>query len=620
MKKFKQLTSLLAICILAVLSLCFTASAATKFTETLDGIEYTYEVRNDKSSVSITKIDYYGFSEIHIPETLGGYKVVELGLNCMAYVTYDEANNKEIPVTVYIPKTVTEINPAAFYGNYAEKYIADPDNPNYCNDEYGVLYSKDKTVLYRLPQFANIKSYTVPSGVETIGGYAFNACEYLEEVNLPNTLESVGTQAFTYAYGIKKLELPDSVTYLSENAFIYCSYLEELKLSAGLTKIAGSAFSECYNLKKVIIPEGVTKLERYAFENDQSLEEVYLPSTLTTIEKGAFGNCLSLKDICYAGSEETLASISIDTNEYADGRPVVIDKVNFHCDIPVATYEDIDIECQNDVLLVSGTGAIPTMANGSWSYAKDKYANTATGIIISGDISTVGSYFFDGFTQLSQVIVSSESVTVEPNAFNNCAALRNVVLFGNGTINENAFANGNSDINVFVPQNGTHSINQSAQQLKIINYLYDGNTLSFNGSTRLNAYEFLDNMTAFCLIYDNITSVRFSSLTFEDLQLYYLDEDFDLVEIEGNQIENCEIYPALTEAPDDAITFNELINSISDGSVDRFYLITTSENQADIVTPEIQIIQEIADIILRALRWVVTLMDRLFAILNRFFR
>lgn len=294
--------------------------------------------------------------------------------------------------------------------------------------------------------------------------------------------------------------------------------------------------------------------------------------------------------------------------------------MNFHCGIPVATYEDIEIECQNDVLSVSGKGAIPTMASGSWSYAKDKYASTATGVIIGGDIDTVGSYFFDGFTQLSQVIVSSESVTIEPNAFNGCTALRNVVLFGNGAVNENAFANGNSDINIFVPQNGTHNVNQSAQQLKIINYSYDGNTLSFNGSARLSAYEFLDNMTAFCLIYDNITSVRFSSLTFEDLQLYYLDEDFNLVKIEGNQIENCEIYPALTEDPDDAMTFNELINSISNGNVNHFCLITTSENQADIVTPEIQIIQDLADIILRALRWVVTLMDKLFAILNRFFR
>lgn len=606
------------VCVVMVFLFSFTANAASELKETVDGIEYTYTVTDSKAS--ITNINYKGFSEFHIPETLGGYEVTFLDRGFMSKVSYNEALGEEIPVTVYIPKTITSMDSSALFDNYAEKFIVDGENPSYSSDEQGVLYSKDKTILYRIPQFSKIEKYDIPDGVTTIASYACNACNSLKKITFPNTLKAVGSQAFTYTQNIKKIELPDSVSYLSSNAFIYCVGLEELKISASLETIENSAFSECYSLKKVIIPEGVKKINRYAFENDQMLEEVYLPASLTEIEIGVFGNCLPLKDICYAGSEEDWKNVIVDTNSYDDYRETIVDKVNVHYNVPVNTYENVDYEYQNDVLVISGTGAIPALSQGGWSYAKENYAASATGVIIGGDIDSIGSYFFEGFTQLSHVVISSPAVNIEPNAFNNCSALRNVILFGDSNFTDTAFTNSNSDINVFQPLNGAHTFNESTEQIKAVKYSYSDGILSFNGNVHLSAYEFLDNISAFCLIYDNISSVQFSSLVFDDMQLYYLDEDFNLKEVEGNYLENCNIYPALTENPDDAITFNELTASVADGTIDQFCLITTAENQTDISVPQFQVVQDIIDFIEKALRWVVTLMDKLFALLNRFFK
>lgn len=617
MKKIISKLAFTVICTFIAISLSFVAFAATEFTETVDGIEYTYTVKDNKAT--LTNIDYEGFSEIHIPETLGGYEVTNLSYHIMSNVTYDEENGKEILATVYIPKTVTYIYTSAFFDNYAEKFVVDPENPAFCNDESGFLYTKDMTILYRMPQFSSVKEYTIPDSVTEIAGYAFNACD-IEKLTFSKNLKYVGSQAFTYVHHLKKIELPDSVTSLSENAFIYCTGLEELKLSSSLTKIAGSAFSECYSLKKVIVPEGVKLIERYAFENDQALQEVYLPSTLTKIEHGAFGNCLPLKDICYAGDEESLKNITIDTDDYADDRETIIDKVNFHCDVPVDTYKDLKIDCQNDVLMIDGTGAIPSLSQGGWSYVKENYAATATSVIIGEDVDTVGSYFFEGFTELSHVIISSPAVKIEPNAFNDCASLRNVILFGESDFDATSFSNTGSQVNIFQPYGKNHTFTDSTDRLKAVKYSFSDGVLSFDGDVSLSTYDFFDNIAAFCLIYNDIASVEFSSLTFDNMQLYYLDDDFNLNEVEGNLIENCSIYPALSEDPDDAITFDELINGISDGSIDHFYLITVAENQADITVPEFQVIQEVLDFIVRALRWVVTLLDKLFAIINKFFK
>lgn len=599
-------------------SLSLIANAANELTETIDGIEYTYTVANNQAT--ITNINYKGFSEIHIPESLGEYEVTTFASSMMSKVSYNEALGEEIPVTVYIPKTVTTISASTFFDNYVENFVVDSENEYFCNDENGVLFSKDKTILYRLAQFSAIESYAVPDGVKIIAGYAFNACNNIKEVTFPNTLETIGTQSFTYTSNIKKIELPNSVTNLTSNAFIYCTGLEELKISSSLKSIANSGFSECYNLRKLIIPEGVEKIERYAFENDQALEEVYLPASLTTIEKGAFGNCIALKDICYAGSEESWANVSVNTESYDAYRETVIDKVNFHYDIPVNTYENIDIDYQDGILTIGGTGSIPSLTQDTWSYSKSNYADTVTGIIIGEEIDTIGSYFFDSYPTLSHVIISSNSITIEPNAFSNCPSLRNVILFGNSDFDATAFSTTDTSVNIFGHNDGIHSFNESTEQLKSIKYSFNDGILTFDGDVRLNTYDFFDDISAFCLIYDNIVSVQFSSLVFDDMQLYYLDEDFNLQEVESNLIENCNIYPALTEDPSDAITFNELIASIADGSIDNFCLITTAENQSDISVPQFQVVQDIIDFIEKALRWVVTLMDKLFALLNRFFK
>ena len=136
----------------------------------------------------------------------------------------------------------------------------------------------------------------------------------------------------------------------------------------------------------------------------------------------------------------------------------------------------------------------------------------------------------------------------------------------------------------------------------------------------MTSYEFFDTIGGFCLKYDNIEKVKFSDLAFEDIQFYYANDEHMLVQVEGNELKNCEIYPSLTGSPDEAVSFNELINKISDSSVETFYLITSAESHDNVDNPLIEIRDTIAKVgegILQALRWIVTLLNKLFALISK---
>ena len=610
MKNFKLLIrGISAVCIMFVCSVIFTvySQAAT------EGI-FTYTVKNNAATV--TKINDQGLSEIHIPETLGGYPVKFLSSNLM---TASYSDNDAVYSTLYIPKTVESIDYSAFFNIYISKFVVDEENPNYLSDENGVIFNKDKTTLFRAPEEINLETYEVPEGVIRINNHAFSNCYRLKSIKFPSTLEFIGDQAFSYATGLTGIDIPNSVTEIQTNAFIFCTSLESVKIPASVKILDMSAFSECYSLKKAIVPEGITTLRSCVFENDQALEEVYLPSTITSIESGAFGNCLSLTDICFAGTQEQWDNIDIDLSEYADGREVVMDKVNVHCQIAITDYDNIRFEYQNGVLSINGEGGLPSLADTRWSYASI-VSDEVTTVILDDGVSTVGEHFFESFPTLEEVIIKSPSVTISANAFDKCPKLRNVIIFGDSNFSEGSFVECSSEINIYEDIDASHEISDSVGGLNVILFSFENNILNFSGNARLTSYEFFDTIGGFCLKYENIEKVRFSDLAFEDIQFYYANEDHMLVQVEGNELKECEIYPSLTNSPDGAVTFNELINGISDSSVETFYLITSAESHDNIDNPLIEIRDAIAkagEIILQALRWIVTLLNKLFALISK---
>ncbi len=214
---------------------------------------YTYKVTNGKATITDCKVSASG--DITIPSTLGGYPVTTIG---------DWAFNGCTGLTsITIGSSVTSIGDYAFSccTNLSGIWV-DENNPNYCSDQYGVLFDKKMTKVIAAP--GAIKSYTIGSSVTTIGDGAFSECSKLTSITIGSSVTTIGVDAF------------------------WCSSLTNITIPDSVNTIGDWAFSDCRRLTSITIPDSVT-----------------------TIGEGAFFGCTSLKTVYYTGTKAQWNKISI---------------------------------------------------------------------------------------------------------------------------------------------------------------------------------------------------------------------------------------------------------------------------------------------------------------------
>ncbi len=188
-----------------------------------------------------------------------------------------------------------------------------------------------------------IDGYTVVN----IGDYAFEECESLIKVTIPDSVVNIFYHAFFGCKNLTEVIIPDSVAYVDYTAFGYCESLtsitvdknnssyfsdeygvlfqkdgiliqfpvnnkmNEYTIPDNVTGINECAFSKCKSLTKVIIPDGVTCIGGGAFGICSSLTEITIPDSVTFIGIEAFLDCNSLETIYYTGTEEQWDNIEI---------------------------------------------------------------------------------------------------------------------------------------------------------------------------------------------------------------------------------------------------------------------------------------------------------------------
>ena len=122
--------------------------------------------------------------------------------------------------------------------------VTHEDLENAVEDEFGVKYSKDWKRLLRAPEELRDK-YIIREGVKVIGDRAFFSCEYLKDVNIPNSVTSIGDASFMACDSLNSIDIPNSVTSIGSNAFYFCGSLTSINIPNSVTNIGNSAFGWC---------------------------------------------------------------------------------------------------------------------------------------------------------------------------------------------------------------------------------------------------------------------------------------------------------------------------------------------------------------------------------------
>ena len=99
-----------------------------------------------------------------------------------------------------------------------------------------------------------------------------------------------------------KVILGENVTIIGENAFQGCEYLSYVTIPNSVTSIRDNAFSDC-NLNSVIIPDSVTSIGEIAFYGIYPLKTINVGNSVTSIGEDAFSGCFNLQTVYIADNQ-----------------------------------------------------------------------------------------------------------------------------------------------------------------------------------------------------------------------------------------------------------------------------------------------------------------------------
>lgn len=182
---------------------------------------------------------------------------------------------------------------------------------------------------------------TFDKDITQIGSEAFNNCDLLLSVTMPDRVTEIGSFAFARCINLRNITIPNSVTDVGEYAFLYCYQLSafnsplasadkrclivngvlkafasnnnnnrnvEYIIPNNVTEIGNTVFYGCSSFVDVVIPNKVTKIGNEAFAYCSYLERVNMNNSVVSIGKRAFYKCNELSKIVIPDSVTSIGN------------------------------------------------------------------------------------------------------------------------------------------------------------------------------------------------------------------------------------------------------------------------------------------------------------------------
>ena len=279
------------------------------------------------------------------------------------------------------------------------------------------------------PWGTDVKSLTIESGVESVGGAAFAECISLLSVTLPDSVSSIGEATFSRCTSLTTVAMPSSLTYIGLEAFSRCTSLLSVTLPDSVSLIEEAAFIGCKSLIFVTILGPVKTIAPETFSGCTNLGYVILPDSLESIEDYAFANCKYLKYISIPKSLRHIGRDAFALDDYFSMYDPT--SLGFHSDdsgLPIYAYEG------------TGNGHLyPKHYELEYSISADGKEAIVTGFRGTADDVTILPFFgykitaiadraFYGCEDLKSVSIDSSVKSIGNYAFYNCASLESVGL------------------------------------------------------------------------------------------------------------------------------------------------------------------------------------------------
>lgn len=329
---------------------------------------------------------------------------------------------------------------------------------------------------YALAFNGELRSVTVPEGVETVGSFAFSFCSALETAVLPESLKDLGEGAFCGCVALRRVTIPGRETSIGKNAFLNCPGLslllaedsravtdaeeqnvpfEFLTLERGVKLAGQKSGSFRYDLMdddtirltgytgsagRVIIPATiggypVTEIGRSAFYNCDTLMNVKIPESVDTIGNFAFAYCGALRTVSIPKMTASVGSLAFYETPWLQAQPAedgwvriggsdhyVYTGAEKRVAVP-AYIRSFDFNCSaavTEVTLHDGITAIDDHAF--------QMCDALQSVTFPEGLTTVGDGAFAFCASLGSVSLPAGVRSIGKDAFHECSSLRSVAI------------------------------------------------------------------------------------------------------------------------------------------------------------------------------------------------
>lgn len=167
--------------------------------------------------------------------------------------------------------------------------------------ENGILYSKDKEILYRCPQTLQVEKIVIDSS--EVYKYAFYGNTYIKEVTFTENCKEIGNAVFKGCVSLEKVTLNNVIDTISFAVFRDCSSLKEIN-TGNIKYFEGACFCRCSSLQKADFTSACIIENRAFMQCD--LREVKLGDNCSDVKSAAFFENANLTS--FDGGRAILAS------------------------------------------------------------------------------------------------------------------------------------------------------------------------------------------------------------------------------------------------------------------------------------------------------------------------
>lgn len=306
---------------------------------------------------------------------------------------------------------------------------------------------------------SSILTIEIPS-VKSVGDSVFEGCSSLENVIISSSLEVMGNNVFYRCKSLKSIEVDGENQYyksIDGNLFTadektliqYAASKEDVSyvVPNSVENISQMAFADCSKLTSVVISDSVKSIGEYAFYNCYSLTVLTIGANVEQVANTAFYDCYKLVEV-YDKSN------SIDSSYFANVLNIYTNskgsKLSYNKDFIIYTsgakkilvgYQGTKTEFE----IPSGITEI-----GAYAFYNNQ---SIVSVSISKTVTSVGDSAFYNCNKLESITFGANVSSIGVSAFEDCALLREVILNdGLNSVGDKAFASCYSLESIIIPQ------------------------------------------------------------------------------------------------------------------------------------------------------------------------